>query len=112
MQVNYNLGAAQFETISGTHQRIVKNNPQQTLTEYTASMQELNPGTAIFPPNDPPRSDSPIEVMEAEDARVNNEHQIREVVNRSMDNAAGHVRQYYEAMDERSHRGQVLMARA
>lgn len=112
MQVNYNLGAAQFESISETHQRISQSNPQQTMTDYTAAAQSPTPPVKVYPVDDPPRSKSPIEVIEAESSRVENRKQIRNAMNRSVDNAAGHVRQYYEAMDERGQRGQKLLARA
>ncbi|RKF18503.1 hypothetical protein DBZ36_08830 [Alginatibacterium sediminis] len=113
MKVNYDLGAASFESIYAMRQRIQGNSPRPTITEYTANQQMRSPGSKVFGTGrDVPPDQSATQLREGHNAQTANRKAIREAMNRSIDDVPRHIRQYAEAMDERGNRGQVLLARA
>ncbi|CAG9000382.1 MAG: hypothetical protein CENE_02377 [Candidatus Celerinatantimonas neptuna] len=108
----YNLGAASFESMYHAWQRVNANAPVQNLTEYTVARQQQRPGTKIFTSDDVPNGQTANQLREEHNAKVANKKQIREAMDRTVDNSAKRVLEYYDIMQEMGTRGQILQARA
>ncbi|MGY5452416.1 hypothetical protein ACVFI8_15965 [Agarivorans sp. MS3-6] len=112
MQVNYNLQAASLESTYAARTRIENTAPRQTLSEYTARRQMSSPGSAVYNGNDVQPNQSATQLRDGDDAKQANRKQIREAMGRSVDQAATHIRLYFQYMDEKSSRGPQLLAKA
>ncbi|WP_026959162.1 hypothetical protein [Aliagarivorans taiwanensis] len=112
MFVNYNLGAASFESPYAARQRIERAAPRQTITEYSAARQTGRPGTPVFGDADVQPGLSPEQLRNTHDAKVANRKSIREAMNRSVQDSGPHIRLYREYADSRGQRGPQMLARA
>ncbi len=112
MQVNYNLQVASYESPYQARQRIQNTAPRQTITQFTAQKQMANPGSPVFGNNDVQPGMSATQLRDSDDAKQANRKQIREAMGRSVDQAATHIRLYYQYMEEKGQRGPALLAKA
>jgi hypothetical protein len=66
----------------------------------------------VFGNNDVQPGMSATQLRDSDDAKQANRKQIREAMGRSVDQAATHIRLYYQYMEEKGRRGPEILARA
>lgn len=108
----YNLGAASFESPYHARQRIRASAPVQDLTDYTVERQQTQPGTKVFTTDTIPTEQTADQLRALHQAKVDNSKHIREAMSTTVDNSATQIRLYFETMQERGSRGQILQSRA